>query len=325
MFETARFETDEFLKLLTDALRAGPGSPQWHEAVSRLRQINPTEADEYRLIITAREHLESGRDYRSIRPGPQFTRKVMERIRQEASRAGMPAGNLLAILGAIGVVAVIVVVAFMLLRGMEQHGTVADLLTTEFRKTLVSADFARGIGGEWRTFGLQPVISSRSKSLRGAHHAEDERDYHGGGVHLAEALPSDKAILLEVSLRMVRPTSQVDVQLFFTQDLSFSGPKATSLHELVVDVCNGQVSVFRPDTSLAGEALKLPEGREEVAVSVRMDGRFVIVRCGGKELYAGPHGLNPARPRWLGVRFLTKGQERGLEDVTVQSIRLMTP
>src|SRR6266480_850605 len=26
------FESDQFLQLLTDALRAGPGSPEWHEA-----------------------------------------------------------------------------------------------------------------------------------------------------------------------------------------------------------------------------------------------------------------------------------------------------
>ena len=31
-------EADPFLKLLTDALRAGPGSPEWHQAVAQLRE-----------------------------------------------------------------------------------------------------------------------------------------------------------------------------------------------------------------------------------------------------------------------------------------------
>jgi len=325
MFETAEFETDEFLKLLTDALRAGPGSPEWREAVSRLRRINPSEADEYRLLIAAREHLESGREYRSIRPGPGFTRKVMESIQREASRAGMPAGNVLIILGATAVVAAIAVIALVLIRGSAQQGTVADLLATEFRTTLVSADFAGGIGSEWKTFGVQPVVSAKNRSLRGGFYSAHEREYYGGGIHLNEALPADRAVLLEMTLRTARPASQVDVQLFFTQDLAFAGPKAATQHELVVDVCNGQVSVFRPDASLAGEPMKLAAGRDEATISVRMNARFVIVRCQDRELYAGPHGLDPQRPRWPGVRFLTMGPEKGLDDVTVQSIRVMVP
>ena len=55
------FESDDFLSLLTDALRAGPGSPPWHEALQRLRAGGIQHADEYRLLVTAREHLESGR------------------------------------------------------------------------------------------------------------------------------------------------------------------------------------------------------------------------------------------------------------------------
>jgi len=38
MARAAEIESDPFFELLTDALRAGPGSPQWHQAVQRLRQ-----------------------------------------------------------------------------------------------------------------------------------------------------------------------------------------------------------------------------------------------------------------------------------------------
>ena len=64
------FDSDAFLTLLTDALRAGPGSPQWHDALRTLRAGGIEHADEYRLLVAAREHLESGREYRSIRAGP---------------------------------------------------------------------------------------------------------------------------------------------------------------------------------------------------------------------------------------------------------------
>ena len=59
---------DPFLTLLTDALRAGPGSPEWHQAVSQLK-VSGENVDEYKLLIEAREALESGRDYRSVRAG----------------------------------------------------------------------------------------------------------------------------------------------------------------------------------------------------------------------------------------------------------------
>jgi hypothetical protein len=106
--EVSQFESDQFLKLLTDALRAGPGSPQWHEAVGQLRADGSTEADEYRLLLQAREDLESGREYRSVRAGAGFTRKVMDGIEQEGAGGPekVPTTNLLAILGLIGIVGV---------------------------------------------------------------------------------------------------------------------------------------------------------------------------------------------------------------------------
>ena len=44
-------EKDPFLVLLSDALRAGPGSPQWHDAVAALRQKGLDGTDEHRLLI----------------------------------------------------------------------------------------------------------------------------------------------------------------------------------------------------------------------------------------------------------------------------------
>src|SRR4051812_31470893 len=91
------FDADQFLQLLTDALRAGPGSPEWHDAVTRLRDRGAAAADagsngtvqlhkEYQLLVAAREHLESGREYRSVRPGAVFTSRVMHAIDDEAER-----------------------------------------------------------------------------------------------------------------------------------------------------------------------------------------------------------------------------------------------
>ena len=74
------FDTDALLKLLSDALRRGPGSPEWHDAVARFADANGPGADEYRLLLRARERLESGKEYRQVRAGPAFTRSVFERL-----------------------------------------------------------------------------------------------------------------------------------------------------------------------------------------------------------------------------------------------------
>src|ERR1044071_7992298 len=107
-----QFEADQFLKLLTDALRAGPGSPQWHEAVNQLKNSSIADADEYRMLINAREHLESGRDYRSIRAGPEFTRKVMRAIDKDAAHTPSgPSAGIIAIVATIGIIAIVTIVA----------------------------------------------------------------------------------------------------------------------------------------------------------------------------------------------------------------------
>src|SRR5436305_1878492 len=48
------FESDALGKLLTDALRAGPGSPQWHEATLRLSDDTSAQAQEYKRLLEAR-------------------------------------------------------------------------------------------------------------------------------------------------------------------------------------------------------------------------------------------------------------------------------
>ncbi|HWP40803.1 MAG TPA: hypothetical protein VNL70_07745, partial [Tepidisphaeraceae bacterium] len=110
------FQSDAFLVLLTDALRAGPGSPQWHEAVQQLRQAGAGSADEYRLLVLARQRLESGREYRSVRAGPQFTRRLMAEIDLEAARlsAAPSTATMIAVASAMVMLAVLLSVGYLL-------------------------------------------------------------------------------------------------------------------------------------------------------------------------------------------------------------------
>src|SRR2546423_13445125 len=110
MAEVLDAENDEFLKLLAEALRSGPGSPEWHEAVQKLRAggAGRADADEYRLILQAREDLESGKGYRAVRAGPGFTKKVMEQVEREEIGKGprMSSAGVITLLSAAAILAV---------------------------------------------------------------------------------------------------------------------------------------------------------------------------------------------------------------------------
>src|SRR2546421_8100566 len=116
MPETIDLQSDEFMTLLTDALRAGPGSPEWSQAVKALRASNQN-MDEYTLLYTAREHLESGKDYRSVRAGPGFTRKLLGGIEQESqSGTGVPTASIIALLAAVTILVGVVFEGYNLLK-----------------------------------------------------------------------------------------------------------------------------------------------------------------------------------------------------------------
>ena len=89
------FESSQ-LQLLTDALRAGPGTPEWRAALETLDSAGG--GDEYKLLYAARERLASGRRYREVRAGAGFTRKVFESIEEESTGTAkpLPSANIIA-------------------------------------------------------------------------------------------------------------------------------------------------------------------------------------------------------------------------------------
>ncbi len=125
--------SDPFLQLLTDALRAGPGSPEWHQAVAKLKTGDQTNADEYQLLLSARQNLESGRGYREVKPGAEFTRKILTSIENEPAKKSrrIPTANIIAGLGMF-IILFVVGFVFFALRGSS------NTLVTIFR-THISA------------------------------------------------------------------------------------------------------------------------------------------------------------------------------------------
>ena len=324
-----QFESDAFLKLLTDALRAGPGSPQWHEAVTQLRAggVNGADAsaDEYRLLVSARENLESGREYRSVRAGPGFTRKVMEGIEREAETrpSRLPSAGLLAFLGVAGIVIVIAVVVGLLIRNAGTKETASDLANMQFLQTLAGDGFAEDIPQDWRTFGLEPEISVRGQALR-ASWPKDAADFVGGGIVLRRSLPPAEPFMIDATVRVKgRTNSDLAVQVFVTDQPDFErNPQASTPHEIVVYLRGGQWSAADASGKLSDKSVKAKDVNHLV---IKLDAEHALVEADGQVLFSGRHGLSKDRPRYPGVRFLTRGTERGADDVTVPMVRVLKP
>lgn len=323
-----QFDSDQFLKLLTEALRTGPGSPEWHEAVNQLKNSSLADSDEYRMLINAREHLESGRDYRSIRAGPEFTRKVMKAIDEEAAQtpAG-PSAGIIAIVATIGIIAVVTIVAIIWYHG-PVTGVTSDLGSIVFAQTSISTDFGQtgAIPPEWRAFGLTPVISSRGRGLGAAQVRAgdgDDKDYRGGGIYSASGIPPTQTFAFEAVIHQYKVSENVAVQIFITDRPEFDqNPKASSPHELVCYLLNGTINIAKPDGSIQGSGSKAKETNH---IQIKLDKQFVLIENEGQTLYSGAHDLAQDKARYAGVRFLVKPSEKPLEDVTVASVRILKP
>ena len=323
-----QFDSDQFLKLLTEALRAGPGSPEWHEAVNQLKNSSLADADEYRMLINAREHLESGRDYRSIRAGPEFTRKVMRAIDEEAAQtsSGASAG-IIAIVAAIGIIAIVTIVTIIWYHG-PVTGNPTDLGSIVFAQTAISTDFiqTQAIPPEWRSFGSAPAISTRGRGLAAPHITagpSDDKDYRGGGIYSASGLPPTQTFAFEAVVKQFKVSDNVAVQIFITDRPDFDqNPKASSPHELVCYILNGTISIAKPDGSIQGSGSKAKDTNH---IQIKLDRQFVLIENDGQTLYSGPHDLAPDKARYPGVRFLVKPSDKPLEDLTVPSVRILKP
>jgi hypothetical protein len=327
MSELLDFERDQLLELLTDALRDGPAGPRWQEAVEAVRRRQAAgagEGDEYQLLLRAREDLEQGREYRSIRPGPAFTRRVMQQIENEGGGTSGPARAPLAIiiLAATALAGIGVLVAWTLLRQPPATPGLAQLQSTTFAQTSLSADLAVAMPPELATFGLTPVVSAEGRGLRPGDPANSQ-DFRGGGVLVGQALSPDVAASFEVGIQLARASPDVTLQAFVSDSQAFRGVMATSPRELVVNLREGQFGVYLPDGTLAGALVRAVPGRS--TLTIRSLRGVVMIDVNGQSLYAGASGLDPELPRYLGVRFLVRGAGRNLDDLTVPVIRLLRP
>lgn len=298
---------DPFLVLLTDALRAGPGSPQWHQAVAQLKLAGEN-VDEYKLLIDAREALESGKDYRSVRAGAGFTRKLLEGIDRQDPAAARKRFGLVGIIGATAGLVLVAVVAIAIYEFYPRAPidnsakAIAELASTYFPNEIDAASFENGIPATWRTIGNLPLETSGGLHVPGA--TAPAGDYAGGGIVLTEPLPAARAVALQATVHVLKPGPDLIPQVFVANDPAFSPDRAISAQELVWQLQAGSQKVFVGGrmTRQARVSAKSPTH----TVRILLKGDLAVVECDGQRLWAGPTELGD-KPRYLGVRFIRTG------------------
>jgi hypothetical protein len=298
-------ETDPFAQLLAEALRAGPGSAAWREALAQLG-TQAQGAEEHQALLAARESLESGRPYREIRAGAGFTRKVMEGLdRQDkpgASR-GIPTAPIIAVLAVIAIICALGWLGVHLVpRADIGHGGLWELGNTYFATEIASATFDGSIPAQWRQIGGLPLDLHDGLQPGTAGQAP------GGGVVLATPLPSDDPFAFEAALRVEHSSDALVTQVFVSSTGDFSDDRATSSHELLWS-CRGKTQqVVLDGRVLTVSSSPLHDG--PVQVRIVMNYHRAIVEVDGQRLWAGAYDLGTL-PRWVGVRFIRSAPARG--------------
>jgi hypothetical protein len=332
MARAADIESDPFFELLTDALRAGPGSPQWHQAVQNLRQNGDAGADEYRLLREAREHLESGRDYRSVRPGPGFTRRLFNEIEEQgAARSGAPTATIITVFSALAILGVVVVVAVLMSRGggPRPEQPQADLAALYFPNDVAAATFHDDIPAGWRTIGNLTLLTD--DGLRPAVMPMEVGDYVGGGVVTESPLAGDKPFAIEAVVTVPATAGDYIAEVFVSDSPDFDERRATSPRE-VVWLLEGASQKVMVGGRNEGRVEPVKGSARPMTVRIVVDSARALVETRPGEgaaagaatrLWSGLHGLDSGKPRYAGVRFI-RGAGGSTDVASVRSVRVVT-
>jgi hypothetical protein len=316
------FESEQ-LQLVTDALRAGPGTPEWRAALATLDSI--PNADEYKALYNARERLASGRQYREVRAGAGFTRKVFDAIHEESSATpkSVPSANLIAAVSALVILGILALVAYIIIPGSGKSNAPQDLSQLYFVNTLSSSSFDGDLGMQWAAFGPLGVEARNGlwPSLRSL-----GENFRGGGVFYERSIDADQPFAIEATVRLPKPSDDLVVQVFVTDDPNFTGESATSEHELVWLARGGEASVLSPGGHVEAQGVKLPLARKSNDVRVIVNHDDAVVEMNGQKIWSGKNNLDPQKARMAGVRFLARGPGHAKDPPpAVESARVVTP
>lgn len=335
MSQDLNFESDTLGRLLTDALRAGPGSPQWHEATQRLTGDTSPEAREYRQVLLARERLESGRNYRAVRAGPGFTRRLMNQLEREtvggASGRWIPPAGAIAIISAILVVGALAGIAYYLMPRAQTTASdtsptsgIEKLASQYMVETVASATFDTAeMPAGWKPVGALRMAFSRGMrpvTPTGAA-AEPAAQTATGGIAWGQPCEPQTPFAIETVLRAARSGEELIPEIVVSEYDPSADDRASSNRELVWLLREGRSSVVLPGGDVEAQSQRARDLDKPLTVRLTLDRTNVIVEMNGQRVWAGAHKLSPEKPRYAILRFLKRGSDRA-DPIFFQSVRI---
>lgn len=313
-------ESDPLFTLLTDALRAGPGSPQWSLAVEQIR-AGGSDASELEALVQARENLAAGRAYRSVQAGPGFTRKLMKGIDESSNAApgSVPTATWIAALAAVAIVTLLGTIAYLLIPSDTPAPGVEQLTNTYFASPEQSLSFGGALPTDWSPIGSLPLDTTRGLRTAGP----SSKSTVGGGIYWTTPIMPDQPTAVEATLHVSRPVDDVTLQVFITDRPDFSNDRGSSSHELVWQMKGQASQVFLPNGLSNGQVDKSKDAKDR-SVRIAFNRDVAVVDMSGKRLWAGPNQLSKDQPRYVGVRLIRTGGEKS-DAVVVTGVRVLRP
>ncbi|MGC4032280.1 MAG: hypothetical protein QM754_11220 [Tepidisphaeraceae bacterium] len=303
------FETDQLLKLLTDALRRGPGSPEWHRAVAELKTVAGPQADEYQLLIAARERLESGRAYREVRAGPAFTRELFGQLQQQPQKASpWSAGTVIKLVLLLTFVTCLGYVVMLLAQSGPHE---AQQLSGRLFVTQVHGWTFSSVPADLRVLGPLP-IESRNNAL----HPTERQTRQPAGALVVSDTPIDLVRGTCIEARIDHRPGETAAQLVLAADAQADGALASLDKELAI-ICDASGVRFvgpgvstLPRTLVAGQHL----------LRIKVAGDSALAEVDGQTIWSGASGLGGQG--FAAVRLVKDGKDG---DTAVQSLRVLAP
>src|SRR5205823_421263 len=119
-----------------------------------------------------------------------------------------------------------------------------DLAQLYFVNPQATTAFNEQAVGEWKEFGRLNLKNYEELSV-GA--MQPLQTFHGGGAYFNQPLAASDAYELEATIQVPKASQNIVAQVFVTDDPTFDGDSATSPHELVWTLRNGEASVVLPN------------------------------------------------------------------------------
>ena len=325
MDQALNIDTEQFQQMLAEALRAGPVSPLWRQAVDTLKAAGES-GEELALLCKARERLEGGRAYRSIRAGNGFTRKLMARLDEtdQMTGRGVSSASFITAMAVLVILSVVGGLAWMLFSPVQDNEGKVDLRSVYFVTTALSEDFDQKIGDGWQAVGSIPLVAQ--KGLRLQLPRPFTQEIAGGGLLCPLELSPRVPVTIETTIEGASNKSRVLAEVFVTDTPTFSSDRGVSDRELKCQIDASGSRVGLPDGRgvVAASHPAGPTVNKPITIRIRLSRDKCIIEQDGVVVWSGEHQLLQDRPRRFGVRLLAQ-RNANSADVAIRSIRLMKP